>query len=67
MNTQIQYLQNEKMMLEEKLKDVLANKAIFFHNGRYDDKIRAVYQDLVCVGLSSRNVEKVLKIILRVC
>ena len=55
------------MMLEKKLKDALANKAIFFHNGRYDDKIRAVYQDLMCMGLSSRNVEKVLKIILRVC
>ena len=53
------------MMLEEKLKDFLANKPNFFHNGRYDDKIHTVYQDLMCMGLSSQNVEKVLEIVLR--
>ena len=52
-------------MLEEKLNNFLANKANFFHNGIYDDKIRAVYQDLMCMGLSSRDVEKVLEIGLR--
>ena len=52
-------------MLEEKLNNFLANKANFFHNGIYDDKIRAVYQDLMCMGLSSRDVEKVLEIVLR--
>ena len=53
LNTQIQHLENEKMVLEEKLNNFLANKANFFHNGRYDDKICAAYQDLTCMGLSS--------------
>ena len=65
LNTQIQYLENEKMMLEQKLKDFLANEEIFFHNGRYNDKICTVYQDLMRMGLSSWNVEKVLEIVLR--
>ena len=30
-----------------------------------DGKTRAVYQDLMCMGLSSRNIEKVLGIVLR--
>ena len=53
------------MILEEKLNDFLTNKANFFHNGRYNDKIHSVYQDLMCIGLSSQNMEEDLKIILR--
>ena len=52
-------------MLEGKLNNLVANKTNFFHNGRYDDKIRAVYQDLMRMGLSSRDVEKVLETVLR--
>ena len=65
LNEQIMYLQNEKLQLEERMQDFVANKVNFFHNGKYDDIIRTVYQDLFCMGLSTRNVEKVVEIVLR--
>ena len=65
LNEQIMYLQNEKLQLEERMQDFVANKVNFFHNGKYDDNIRTVYQDRLCMGLSTRNVEKVIEIGLR--
>ena len=65
LNEQIMYLQNEKLQLEERMQDFVANKVNFFHNGKYDDNICTVYQDLLCMGLSTHNVEKVVEIVLR--
>lgn len=53
------------MEKEEKMEDSLQNRVNFFHNGKYDDSITAVYQDLLCMGLSTRNVEKVINIVLK--
>ena len=53
LNEQIMYLQNEKLQLEERMHDFVANKVNFFHNRKYDDNICAVYQDLLCMGLST--------------
>ena len=66
LNEQIMYLQKEKLQLEERMQDFVANKVNFFHNGKYDENIRTVYQDLLYMGLSTRNVEKVIEIVLRV-
>ena len=65
LNQQIRFLQNEKLELEEKIEEFVTQKVNFFHNGIYDDNIRMVYQDLLCMGLSTRNVEKVVKIVLK--
>ena len=34
-------------------------------NGQYNDNIRMVYEDLLCMGLSSCNVEKVIRVVLK--
>ena len=65
LNEQIMYLQNEKLQLEERMQDFVANKVNFFHNGKYDDNICTVYQDLLCMGVSTRNVKNVIEIALR--
>ena len=65
LNEQIMYLQNEKLQLEERMQDFVANKVNFFHNRKYNDNIRTVYQDLLYMGLSTRNVEKAIDIVLR--
>ena len=65
LNEQIAFLQNQKLELEEKLDIFMKKEVSFFHNGKYDDSIPAVYQDLLCMGLSTRNVQKVIKIVLK--
>ena len=67
LNQQIAFLQNEKNVLEEQIEEFLNEnkKKDFFHNGKYDDCIRMVYQDLMCTaGLSARNVQRAIKIVL---
>ena len=36
----------------------------FFENGQYTHNIRMVYEDLLCMGLSTRNIEKSVRLIL---
>ena len=53
---QIETLQHEKLELEEKINDFSAEKEIsFYRNGQYNDNIRMVYEDLLCMGLSFRK------------
>ena len=42
----------------------MENTIITKENGRYSDDIRAVYQDLVCMGVGVNNVEKIVKSVL---
>ena len=59
---QILFLENEKYELEEKM--FSTQNLSFFENNKYTDTIRMVYEDTLCMGLSNRNVEKVIKIVL---
>ena len=44
----------------------MSEKVSFFHNGKYDECIRMVYQDLMCTaGLSARNVERATEVVLK--
>ena len=61
---QILSLENKKCGLEEKIEVFTTKKLLVFKNNRYCDKIRMVYEDILCMGLSTRNVEKVIKIAL---
>ena len=61
---QILSLENKKCELEEKIEVFTTKKLFFFKNNRYCDKIRMVYEDILCMGLSTWNVEKVIKIVL---
>ena len=66
LNEQIVFLQNEKLMLEEQLDEFMSKKVSFCHNGKYDDCIRMLYQDLMCTaGLSARNVQHAIEVVLK--
>ena len=55
----MQYLENEIIKLQEKLENKSNKKNLsFYENGKYSDNIRMVYEDLLSMGLISRNVEK---------
>ena len=36
-----------------------------FHNGVYSNKIRGVYEDLLCIGLSTRKIESAIRVVLK--
>ena len=46
--------------LENKSNDINLN---FYENGKYNDDIRIVYENLLSMGLSSRNVEKCVRLV----
>ena len=55
----VRYLENEIVKLQEKLENKSNEKNLnFYENGKYNDDIQMVYEDLLSMGLSSQNVEK---------
>ena len=46
------------------MEELSSQKLSFFQNKKYTNKIRSVYEDPLCFGVSSRNVEKVVRIVL---
>ena len=63
----IKILENEKLELEEKINDFTNSSSIqLFHNGKYNNNIRAVYEDLLCMGCSTRNIEQIITIVLKI-
>ena len=59
------YLENEIAKLQVKLQNKSNEKDLnFYENGQYNDDIRMVYEDLLLMGLSSRNVEKCVRLVL---
>ena len=66
LDQQIKFLQNEKCILEERINSFMnENEIQVFENGHYNDNIRAVYEDLLVMGISTRNVEDVIRIVLK--
>ena len=66
MNVQIRDLQNEKCLLEDKIKEIMENNEVqVFKDGQKNNNVRTVYEDLLCMDLSSRNVETVIRIVLK--
>ena len=58
---QILSLENKKCELEGKIEVFTIKKLSFIKNGRYCDKIRMVHESILCMGLSTWNVEKIIK------
>ena len=59
------YLENEVVKRQEKLENKSNEKNLdFYENGKYNDDIRMVYEDLLSMGLSSRNVENCVRLVL---
>ena len=62
----VKYLENEKLTVEEELQDLLQNNDVkVFHKGRYNSDIRAVYEDLLCMGVGTSKVKEVIRTILK--
>ena len=61
---QISILQNEKLELEEKVENFVNKEVQVYSNGSYNNSVRMVYEDLLCMGMSTRNVEKVIRVVL---
>ena len=60
-------LENEKLEIEERLNVFSKGEDIcFFENGKYVDEIRMLYEDLLCLGVSTNNVENVVRKCLKV-
>ena len=64
LNQQIRALENEKFMLNEKIDTFLSREICCFEKGRYKDVIRMVYEDILMMGVSTRNVERVIRLVL---
>ena len=63
---QIEYLEDEKLKLEEKINSFLKDREVqVFQEGKYCDEVRQVYEDLLCYGLGSRNIEPVIGTVLK--
>ena len=56
LNQQIRALENEKFMLNEKIDTFLSREICCFEKGKYKDVIRMVYEDILMMGVSTRNV-----------
>ena len=61
---QLAVLEVEKLEVEHHLNVFLEREVVTKENGRYTDDVRAVYQDLVCMGVGVNNVEKVVRTVL---
>ena len=61
---QILFLENENSELEEKIEVFSSQKLSYFENRKYIDTTRMVYEDMLRMDLSTRNVEKLIKIVL---
>ena len=60
----IAFLENREGVLEERVEELSSKKASFFQNNKYSNKIRSVYENLLCFGVTSQNAEKVVRIVL---
>ena len=62
LNQQIKNLENEKVVIEEKMEEFMATREVkTFKDGKYTDDIRMLYQDLLCMGVSANMVSSVIR------
>ena len=59
------FLEKENVKLLDQINESSKIRELsFFENGQYTHNIRMVYEDLLCMGLSTRNIEKSVRLIL---
>ncbi|XP_066920601.1 putative leucine-rich repeat-containing protein DDB_G0290503 [Clytia hemisphaerica] len=62
----VKFLENEKLAAEEELEDLMkSNEIKVFHKGCYNADIRAVYEDLLCMGVGTSKVKEVIRTVLK--
>ena len=62
---EVKLLETEKLESEEKLNEFINGTINLKYNGRYNDNVRAVYQDLVLSGVGVNNVQKIVETVLK--
>ena len=48
----------------DRIKEVSEKTLNFYKNGKYNDDVSMVYEDLLSMGLSTRNVERCVRLVL---
>ena len=64
LNQKIQALENEKLMLTEKIYTFLSREICCFENVRLKNVIRMLYKDILMMGVSTRIAEGVISLVL---
>ena len=68
LEAQIRFLENENVKLLDQINESSKiRKLSFFENGQYTHDIRMIYENLLCMGLSTPNIEKSVRLILEKC
>ena len=47
----------------DRIKEVSEKTLNFYKNGKYNDDVRMVYEDPISMGLSTRNVERCVRLV----
>ena len=55
----IAFLENREGVLEERVAELSSRNLSTFQNNEYSNKIQSAYEDILCSGVSSQNVEAV--------
>ena len=63
-NQQIHALENEKLMLTKKIDTFLSREICCFEKVKYKNVIRMLYKDILMMGVSTRNAERVIRLVL---
>ena len=61
---EIRYTENENVKLMDQIKEVSEKTLNFYKNRKYNDDVRMVYEDLLSMGLSTRSVERCVRLVL---
>ena len=62
----IKLLQNELLETQDRVNAFCADDQILcFRNGEYSDSVREVYEDLLCMGVGTANVEEIIRTVLK--
>ena len=65
LKSRIADLENDVEVLQEQIDEFLETPAVkTFHNGKYTDEIRAVYEDLLCWSVGINNVGNVVRTVI---
>ena len=61
----VRFLENENAKLLDQINESSKRRKLsVFENGQYTHGVRMIYEDLLCMGLSTRNIEKCVRLIL---
>ena len=60
----IRYVENESVKVMDRIKEISEQTLNFYKNGKYNEYVRMVSEDLLSMGLITRNVERCVRLVL---